>query len=523
MTEYAHSNAIGRSNGLFQGQRSGYMREKNGYMLGLDMGASGLKCVACQPETGSAVSVYTEWRLELPAPGYVELPCDAVWDALRASLRRLREEHGISGDRILSIGACALCPGLIALDASGKPLTNAIIFMDGRSVAEAAEAGRILGGQRVFDRTANRLMAGASSLPTMLWIRNHLPEVFTKTRYFAHLPTWLGLRMTGELRMDYANAAGTGVFDIHTLRWAEDFCEEAGIPVSLLPPLGQGVDLLGGLVNEEIISLGVPKGTPVAVGSGDTASTALAFGAYTHGKCFLSLGTSAVMTAAVETDSFDDRLTSRAHVFRNVWITNGAMSCGGACLAWARQALCPDLAEGGDAFAAMESLAATVAPGAGGLLFLPYLNGERSPVFDAEAKGVFFGIGLKTSRPELIRAVMEGVGYGLRQLMEIIESGTGTRLDEFSVAGGGGKSRLWLQIMADILGRALHVSDIRDAGAVGAAMLGGIASGIITREFRVHPDRERRRYVPNPENTQAYAEAYGRFVRLYPAVRNVYH
>jgi xylulokinase len=452
----------------------------------------------------------------------VELSCEVIWDAFIQSLRRLHEDNGIKSHQILSIGAVAMCPALVALDETGSPLTGAIIFMDGRSVTETAELNARLGEQRIFERTANRLMAGAASLPGILWIKNHLPDIYRKTRYFAHLPSWLGMRMTGKLAMDYANAAGAGMFDIRNLCWAEDILEDVGIPVSMLPPLKQGVDILGGLNNDELISLGMRPDIPVAVGSGDTAGTALALGASTHGKAFLSLGTSAVLTSVRETKSFDGSLTNRAHVFRGLWISNGAMSCGGASLTWARNALCSREASDGNTFAEVEKQAASAPAGAGGVLFLPYLNGERNPIYDAEAKGLIFGIGLKTTRAELLRAVMEGVGFGLRQLMEINEASIGARLDNFCVAGGGGKSGLWLQIISDILGRKLEISAVRDAGAVGAAMLGGIAAEIITREFSVHEETKSIVYRPDANNSEIYAFAYERFIQLYPAVKHLY-
>lgn len=493
------------------------MNHTQGYLIGLDMGTSGLKCVAVCPNSGDVVSVYTEWQLRLPQPGFVELRCDDIWAAVLASVRRLRDDHGIASSSILAIGACALCPGLIALDGDGKPLTDAITFMDGRSAAQAAELNATLGEKRVYDITANRIMAGATSLSTIRWIKDVRPDLYEHARHFAHLPSWLGLRLTGELRMDHPNAAGTGAFDIRQGTWAEDILREAGVDPALLPALGQGVDRLGGLINAELIELGVPRGIPVAVGGGDTACTAFALGAVKHGRAFISLGTSGVITAASERAIFDDRLITRSHVLPNLWIQNGAMNCGGLCLKWAGQAFCGEYS-----YDDLEALANESQPGSGGIVFLPYLNGERNPVFDPKARGVLFGIGLSSSRADCVHAVMEGVGFGLRQLMEILEGRLGVRLDEFPTVGGGTRVRSWVQILADILGRTLYVSDMADAGAVGAAMLAGIASGHSGPDFRAKALDKRIPFLPDPIRHEQYQANYEKYLRLYPSLKELY-
>lgn len=498
----------------------------SGFMLGLDMGASGVKCVAANPDTGQALSVYTEWQMRFPKPGRVELRCRDIWDTVLASIAGLAAKHGVGGDKIISIGACALCPGLIAMAADGTPLTDAITFMDGRSAREAAELNERLGVERIFAITGNRLMAGATSLSTIAWIRDRLPDVYDRTATFVHMPTWLGFLLTGRIGMDFANAAGTCLFDIRKGGWSEELMRDAGIDPAKLPRLGPGSELLGGLENPELLALGFRKGTPVAIGGGDTACTALALGAVTHGRAFVSLGTSAVITAASEKSDFDNRLSSRAHVFRDLWIEGGAMSCGGASLKWAGKVFCRDFTtdKGADGtiYDYIEKLASASAPGAGGLVFLPYLNGERNPVFDPNARGLLFGVGLASSREDCLRAVLEGVGFGLRQLTELLEGLLGVRLDDLPLVGGGARIRTWVQIIADILGRRLRVADFSDAGAVGAAMLGGMAAGMAVRDFRARELNETVCFAPDMEAHRLYQDNYEKYLRLYPAVRGLY-
>lgn len=504
------------------------MEEKHitdGYLIGLDMGTSGMKCVAVNPETGKSKSIYAEWNLTRPEPGYVELDCGTVWRSFLSCVRQLEAVHGIHPRQILSIGACALCPGLIALDQQGTPLTHAIIFMDSRSEAEAAELEKAVGFERFYEITANRIMAGACSMTTMVWLKRWKPELYGRTRYFAHLPTWLGMKLTGKISMDHSNAAGTGLYDIHKQVWSPEMAELAGIASDKLPPLAQGFDLLGGLINDELVEMGMRRGLPVAVGAGDTVCTALGLGLRNHGDAFISFGTSSVITAITDMDRFDSRIANRS-ICENRWLLAGAMSGTGASLKWFRDAFCSDLKEqeqrtGKKAFQVIDEIAEQAGATAGGLLFLPYINGERSPVFDPMARSVALGISLGTTRGHFSRAILESAAYGLRQLLEIQESLLDVRIDHIPVAGGGSKSAVWMQIIADVLGRTIHTADTAEAGALGAALLGGIAGNLVTPDYT--PQKAAyKTFCPNPALYEEYIKQYTRFLKLYPAVKGFF-
>lgn len=500
--------------------------EKRNVILGFDMGTSGLKCLAYEIDSGRTYSVYSEWKLLTPEAGFAEFNCGDLWSGILQSIARLSSDYDISLDRIASIGFCALCPGLIALDSDGKEISNCIIFMDSRSGAEADDINSVIPFEQSYPIVANRIMSGAASITTMMWLKNHAPDVYAKTANFLHLPSWAGYKLTGQIRMDLSNAAGTGLYDIHNQCWSAEMVKAARLDIEKLPPLAEGVELLGGVNNSELIAMGIRPGTPVSCGAGDTVCALLALSVSPR-QAMLSLGTSHVLYAVAERDRFSPMLMGRSFVFRNTWAIGGAMSNPGLMLRWFRDNFCQDLIQlgkksGRDVYDLISEEADHSSPGAGGVICLPYINGERSPVYDSAARAVFLGVNLNTARADFARSIMEGAGFGIRQLLEILEKTMGERVDSITVTGGGSRSEILTQIIADVTGYTLHISDLPDVGAMGAALTGAIAGGLLHRNRLPRFYSEKKLIVPNLALKDIYDRCYDRYIRMYPSVKKLF-
>ena len=501
------------------------------YLLGLDVGTSSLK-TAVIDEDGNVVAKsargYEPMSLN---PGWQEISAESIWAAVIWNLRKMISQDGVDPSRIAGIGFSCLCPGLVALGANGEILHDPIIYSDRRSVEEAEAIKQAVGEEHLFFITANRCMSGAMSGTSMLWIRNHCPEIYEKTRYFGHINTMLGVRLTDNFAIDRSNASYTSMFETRgSLEWSRDLAQKIGIDFDKLPPLMNSDEVLGGLTNKEFIDLGIPAGTPVVIGGGDTACASLAAGIVKNGDVCESVGTTNVLTICVDQPNFSPSNINRCHVVPGTWIYQGAMSHAGGSLRWFRDEFCQDLVRaaaeiGMDEYDMMTRAASESAPGANGIIFLPYMMGERSPVWDSDARGVFFGMSLNNNRRDLIRAILEAVGYGTRQLKEIAEDLTGLQIKKFSSMGGGAKSEVWSQIKADVIGVDIDVLDVADMAPVGAALLAGVGAGIYQNAVEASSHVEKkiyRRVISDRTNAEIYDKRYSAYTQLYPRLKDLY-
>ena len=501
------------------------------YLLGIDVGTSSMKVAAIR-ENGELAGMCTQEYEPLNLnPGWQEISADSIKKAALRGVRELIGEQGVDPSLIAGIGTSCLCPGLVALDAEGNVLHNPIIYSDRRSVEEAEWMKAAAGEEHLFYITANRCMSGAMSGTSMLWIKNHRPDVYEKTRYFGHINTMIGAWLTGKIAIDYSNASYTSVFDTrNTLTWNRELCEMTGIDYDKLPPLMYSDEVLGGLSNKKMIDLGIPEGTPVVIGGGDTACASLAAGIVKHGDVCESVGTTNVLTICVDQPNFSPSNINRCHVVRGTWIYQGAMSHAGGSLRWYRDGFCQDMKQvagqtGENAFDLMTKAASLTPAGANGVIFLPYMMGERSPIWDSDARGVFFGMSLNTTRNDLIQAILEAAGYGTRQLKEIAEDLTGLKIERFSSIGGGAKSDVWSQIKADIIGVDIDVLDMNDMAPVGAALLAGVGAGIFKDAVEASSHIEKklyRRFVHREDDREVYARRYQAYTQLYPHIKQLY-
>lgn len=501
------------------------------YLLGIDVGTGSIKVAVIDQDAKVKALANREYEIVRPKDGWANIDTACLWNSLLWCLHNLIEQQGVDTSLIGGIGISCLCPGLTALDEQGKVLVEPILYTDRRSTREAEEIKKVVGEEKLFAITANNVMAGAISGTSMLWIKHHLPELYEKTHYFGHVNTLVGVWLTGQVGIDYSNASYTALFETTGERkWSQKICDAIGIDIHKLPPLYCSTDVLGGLTAQALIDLGIPQGTPVVMGGADTPCASLACGVTCHGDACESVGTTNVLTICTEKPVFDRGFINRCHVVDGTWIYQGAMSNTGASLRWAREQLCKDLKQQAQqqqcsVFALMDKEAQQSSPGAEGIVFLPYMAGERCPIWDPYAQGVFFGVTLKSQRRDMIRAILEGCGYGLRQLTTIAERVTGTTYPEFLSVGGGAKSIVWAQIKADITGKRIVILDMNDAAVVGAALLAGVGAGVYADVYEAARKVEHKVYQvvqPHTQDKEIYDARYQTYLELYPRIKDLY-
>ena len=496
------------------------------YLLGIDVGTSGLKACILDENARQAALTRAAYRSFALHEGWAEIDPDSLWTAVLQAVRDLRDS-GIDLSRVAGIGLSVLCPALVCMDAEGEILAGPILYSDRRSTKQAEEILERAGAEKLFKITANGAMAGGLSGSSLLWVKENMPEAFDRARWFGHLNSWLCLKMTEQTAIDPTNASYTNLFDTSKGdRWSEDLCEALEVDASKLPPLKQSFETAGHLVCRQLIELGLPAGIPVAAGAGDTPCAALGCGVLKEGDVCESVGTSNVLTVCVEKPVFDPRFINRSYLSPGTWVYQGSMSFTGAANEWFCRAFFTD-GEKPDrsVFEKANEDAAKASAGCGGVVFLPYMQGERSPVWDPFARGVFFGMTLASTRADLNRAVLESCGYGLRQFLEWSGQLTGKPIERFVSIGGGAKSAVWAQIKADITGRTIDVLEESDMAAAGAALLGGVTAGVWPDLQTAADALERpvwRTFVPNHENDGVYARNYAVYRSLYPSLKDLF-
>ena len=500
-------------------------------LLGVDVGTTSIK-VAVIDENAKVLGISSSpYRMITPNQEYAQIDTEDMWQSYLKCLRLLFEEKEIEPSRIAGISISSLCPGLAAIGENGKILVDPIIYSYRRSTEEAEIIKAAVGEDRLFEITGNTAMAGAISGTSMLWIKRNLADIYEKTKYFGHVNTLMAFKMTGKFAIDYSNASYTALFETTGgLKWSGFLCDRIGISMDKLPPLMGSTDVVGGLNEAALIELGIPAGTPVVIGGADTPCATLAAGVTKGGDVCESVGTTNVLTICVDEPKFDRSFINRCHVVEGTWIYQGAMSHTGASYQWFRDEFCQDLLEKAagsskKAFDMMNEEASRANPGCDGVVFLPYMMGERSPIWDPFARGVFFGISLHTTRKEMNRAIMEGCGYGLRQMAEIAEKVTGRKITEFSSIGGGAKSEVWAQIKADITGRNIKILDINDMAPIGAALLAGVGAGVFQNIYEASEKVEKKVYkevISSRKHDEVYEKQYTVYTRLYPQIKDLY-
>lgn len=483
------------------------------YCIGIDLGTSGTKTVIFDQKGNSVASATVEYPMYQPQNGWAEQAPSDWWNACVATLRRVMQESGVDPKQVAGIGLSGQMHGLVMLDGDGEVLRNSIIWCDGRTADECEEITQTIGKQRLIDITANPALTGFTA-GKILWVRKHEPELYARCRHILLPKDYLRYKLTGVFATEVSDASGMNLLDVPKRQWSGEVLEKLNIDPALLPAMHESCDVTGTVTDEAAALTGLAAGTPVVGGAGDNAAAAVGTGVVESGKAFTTIGTSGVIFAHSDHVTIDPQ--GRVHTFCSAvpgaWTVMSCTLAAGGSLQWFRNNFC--MAEIQTAFGMdkdpyylMDLQAERVPVGANRLLFLPYLMGERSPILNPDARGVFFGLSGMHTRQDMLRAVMEGVVYSLRHCLDVLEE-MKVPFQEMLATGGGGRSPLWRQMMADIYGYPVVTVDNSEGPALGAAILAGVGTGlyesvpkacaaIIKTNPPQQPDKEQQeRYMP---------------------------
>ncbi len=499
----------------------------DGCVIGIDVGTSGCKAILVDCAGAVVGSDLQEYPLSTPRPGWSEQDPADWWEAAQAGLRRLIEASGVAPDAVLGIGLSGQMHGLVAMDGDGRVLRPAILWNDQRTAPQCEEIHAAAGGvPELLKLTNNRMLPGYTG-GKIVWLREEEPLLYEKARRFLNPKDYIRWRLTGEMVTEVSDASGTGLFNVRERRWSDELLDKLDIPRERLPECVESPEVTGGLTAEAAAATGLPAGLPVVGGGGDAVIQTTGMGLIGPGTVGTIIGTSGIVAAGL--DAFHENPGGRLQVFCNnspgAWHVMGVTLAAGGSYRWYRDALCERQKElaaraGKDAYELLEDYAAQAPAGSRGLVFLPYMIGERCPYADPNARGCFVGLSLQHGRAEMTRAVMEGVIFSLRDVYELIRE-MEPAIAEIRTSGGGSRSPLWRQIQADVFQcRVVTVSASGEGAAYGAALVAGAgvgvwgsveeAIGVLDIETETEPD---------PANKQLYADLYGVYHELYGALK----
>lgn len=484
--------------------------------LGIDVGTSALKAVLVDTTGAVVAEASAPYETIVPQPGWTEQRPDDWWDACIAAVRALGATARLDG--VAAVGLTGQMHGSVFLDAAREVIRPALLWNDQRTAAEAARIEATVGVERLVAVTGNRSFTGFTA-PKLLWLRQNATIAYKRLHYLLLPKDYIRLRLTGELATDVGDASGTGLFDVGARTWSAEIADALDIDASILPRAYEGPEVTGALLPNVAAELGLPPCIPVVAGGGDQQAGAVGAGAVTPGIAMTSIGTSAeVFTPA---DAFrpepEGRLHVMCHAAPGTWHAMGVMLSGGGALRWLATAVAP-LARDADPIDALSSLAAASPPGARGLIFAPYLAGERMPHNDPHATASFTGLTSSHDIGDMARAVMEGVAFNLREILDITRS-TGLPVDEMRVIGGGARSDVWTQILADVYAMPVARMESAEGTAIGAALLAAVGAGAFAsvRDATDACVRVGATVEARAEVRDVYAEQYERFRRVYGA------
>ncbi|MET0556956.1 MAG: xylulokinase [Vicinamibacteria bacterium] len=506
-----------------------------GLLLGIDVGTTGTRAILVDEADGRVVAGATrEYPLHTPKPLWAEQDPDDWWrgtvGAVQDALAAARKLGPLD---VRGIGLSGQMHGVVLLGAGGKPLGRSLIWCDGRSQEQCDAITSRVGAARLIELTCNPALVGFSA-PKMLWVREHDPAQWEKTKKFLLPKDYIRFRLTGEYASEVSDASGTLLFDVTKRTWSKEMLSALDLDASLLPSVHESPEVSARVRADVAAELGLPAGTPVVGGGGDQAAGAVGNGVVRAGLVSSTIGSSGVVFAHSDAPALDPggRVHTFCHAVPGAWHVMGVTQGAGLSLRWFRDEVAGPLEReaaaraGRDVYDVLAERAAEAPAGCDGLFFLPYLMGERTPHLDAQARGVWFGLTASHTRAHLTRSVLEGVAYSLRDCLDLLVA-MGVPVEEIRASGGGGKSPLWRQIQADVFGREVATVNAAEGPAYGAALLAGVGTAAwstvpeacaatIGVTSRVAPDAARQAVYARGHGV--YREVYSRLRTLYPAL-----
>lgn len=490
------------------------------YFLGIDSSTTATKAILID-DAGSVIGVASStYGYETPKPLWSEQQPMLWWTGTVNSIRQVLAETGIDPTAVSAIGLTGQMHGLVLLDAVGNVLRPAILWNDQRTGAECDEIRTIIGQQRLIDITGNDALTGFTA-PKIVWVKNHEPEIYGRIAHILLPKDYVRYHLTGEFATDKAGGSGTQLFNVAQRNWSDEVVTALGIDRAWLPQTFEGTAVTGTLTPAAAKVTGLPAGIPVVGGGGDQAANAVGTGAVVDGVVALSLGTSGVVFVSSDEPVVepDGRLHAFCHAAPGKWHLMGVMLSAAGSLRWFRDTAAP-----GTEFSDLVDAAGKVPAGCDGLFFLPYLTGERTPHPDPLARGAFVGLTVRHTRNHLTRAVLEGVAYGLRDSFELMKAAGITRINQVRISGGGAKSALWRQILADVFQAELVTVNTAEGAAYGAALLAATGTGAFNSVEEACQATINITGVTSPGDQSAvYQELYPLYRELYPALKPIFH
>ena len=496
------------------------------YLLGIDVGTTGSKALLVDAGGAVKASATTEYPMSTPRPLWAEQNPADWWDATVTSIRRVLEEGGLQDrpDQVTGVGLTGQMHGLVLLDGAGNVLRPCIMWNDQRTAAQCTAITQRVGAENVLRLTGNPVLPGFTA-PKIVWVREHEPDTFAQVAKVLLPKDYVRYRLTGGFFGEVSDASGTSLFDVGRRQWSKEMLEALEIPRRWLPEVTESPVVSAHVSGHAASETGLLEGTPVVGGGGDQAAQAVGTGIVAEGVVSATLGTSGVVFAASKTYRVEPegRLHAFCHAVPGMWHLMGVMLSAAGSFRWYRDTL-GDLERaqaeesGRDPYDLLTEAAAEVPPGCEGLLFLPYLTGERTPYPDPNARGVFFGLTLRHGKAHLTRAVLEGVTYGLCDSLELMR-GLGLSIEQVRASGGGVRSLLWRQILADVFDTEIVTVNVTEGAAYGAALLAGVGTGVYATVTAACDAaiRVTGRTEPGPA-VSVYADYYPRYRALYPAL-----
>ena len=489
------------------------------YLMGLDISTTGAKALIID-ENGNVISVAnTDQPISQPKPLWSEQNPADWWDGTTKSIRHALAEANLTGDDIRAIGLTGQMHGLVMLDGEGDVLRPSILWNDQRTQAQCDYMTETIGFNRLIELTGNRALTGFTA-PKILWVRDNEPEVYAKTKHILLPKDYIRFKLTDTYATDMAGAAGTSLLNVAERAWSQDVLSALDIPMEWMPPVHEGSQVTGTISQAGSEATGLKVGTPVVGGGGDQAAGAVGMGCVTPDKIGVTVGTSGVVFAPLSEYAYepDGLLHAFCHAVPNTWHFMGVMLSAAGSLQWYKDTFAPDMD-----FDSLLEETKTVPAGSEGLFFLPYLTGERTPHPDPLARGAFIGMTSRHTRGHMTRAVLEGVAFGLKDSFTLVDNAGLPDQFEVRISGGGAKSPIWQQIIADILDAPLVNINTTEGGAFGAAILASIEAGFYDDvasacEAMIQTGDN----VQVGANQATYGEQYVIYQSLYPILKDTF-
>jgi xylulokinase len=488
------------------------------YFLGIDTSTTSSKALLID-ERGMVIAIESlPHTLQTPKPLWSEQNPSEWWEAVAGSIKSVLQKTNVAGEEVAAVGLTGQMHGLVLLDEAGKVLRPAILWNDQRTQSQCDEIHQRIGKEKFIHITGNIALTGFTA-PKILWVKENEPDVFAKAKHVLLPKDYIRYKLTGGYAMDKADGAGTVLFDLKSRDWSDEVLSALDIPRAWMPKTFEGTEFTGHINSEAAALTGLKIGTPVAAGGGDQAAQAVGVGAVEPGIVGLTVGTSGVIFATTPSALIEPegRLHAFCHAVPGMWHFMGVMLSAAGSLQWYRDALVPDMS-----FDDLVKEAESAPAGCEGLLFLPYLSGERTPYPDPLARGAFIGLTIRHTRAHITRAVLEGVAFGLKDSFTLIQNAGLGSITQVRASGGGTKGALWRQILASVLEAELVTVNTAEGAAFGVALLAGVGAGAwhdvpTACKETIHITG---RTLPDDDQMKVYRKMYPIYQDLYPTLKN---